>query len=63
MSVTMVLGVPTVKRESQSYLLPTLASLIECMSDEEKNMSLIIVFVAETDPDYVAVIAEKIKKQ
>ena len=63
MSVTMVLGVPTVKRESQSYLLPTLASLIECMGDEEKNMSLIIVFVAETDPDYVAVIAEKIKKQ
>ena len=35
------------KRESQSYLLPTLASLIESMNEEEKNDTLIIVFVAE----------------
>lgn len=44
---SLVLGVPTVKRESQSYLLPTLQSLIESMSDHEKNMSLIVVFIAE----------------
>jgi len=46
-TASMVLGIPTVKRESQSYLLPTLQSLIESMSAEEKNASLIIVFVAE----------------
>ena len=44
---SVVLGIPTVKRESQSYLLPTLASLIESMNSEEKNDTLIIVFVAE----------------
>ncbi|XP_046644334.1 alpha-1,3-mannosyl-glycoprotein 4-beta-N-acetylglucosaminyltransferase B-like isoform X1 [Daphnia pulicaria] len=60
---SIVLGVPTVKRESQSYLLPTLASLIASMNEEEKNDTLIIVFVAETDLEYVTVIAEKIKKQ
>jgi len=63
MHASVVLGVPTVKRESQSYLLPTLASLIESMSPEEKNDTLIIVFVAETDIEYVTVIADKIKKQ
>lgn len=45
--VSIVLGVPTVKRESQSYLLPTLASLIDSMTDEEKSISLIVVFIAE----------------
>ena len=47
LAASIVLGVPTVKRESQSYLLPTLASLIESMNEEEKNDTLIIVFVAE----------------
>jgi len=63
MLASVVLGVPTVKRESQSYLLPTLVSLIESMNDEEKNDTLIIVFVAETDIEFVSVIADKIKKQ
>ena len=46
-TASIVLGIPTVKRESQSYLLPTLQSLVESMNEEEKNASLIIVFVAE----------------
>lgn len=49
----MVLGVPTVKRESQTYLLPTLQNLIESMNEEEKNMTLIIVFVAEVVFNYL----------
>lgn len=60
---SVVLGVPTVKRESQTYLLPTLQNLIESMNEEEKNMTLIIVFVAETDIEYVTTITDKIKKQ
>lgn len=47
-----MLGVPTVKRESQSYLLPTLASLIASMNEEEKNDTLIIVFVAEVESNF-----------
>ncbi len=51
-AASIVLGVPTVKRESQSYLLPTLASLIASMNEEEKNDTLIIVFVAEVESDF-----------
>lgn len=60
--MSLVLGVPTVKREAQSYLLSTLASLIDGLSPEDRNRTLIIVFVAETDAAYVASVAEKIKK-
>ncbi|GBM44975.1 hypothetical protein AVEN_223057-1, partial [Araneus ventricosus] len=45
--VTMVLGIPTVKREVQSYLMSTLQNLIENMSPEERNDAVIIVFIAE----------------
>lgn len=41
------IGIPTAKRESENYLLPTLQSLIESMDEKEKNDSLIIVYVAE----------------
>ena len=51
-----MLGVPTVKRESQSYLLSTLASLIDSMNEEEKNDTLIIVFVAEVSVIYPPII-------
>jgi alpha-1,3-mannosylglycoprotein beta-1,4-N-acetylglucosaminyltransferase A/B len=43
----MVLGIPTVKREVQSYLLATLQNLIDSMSEEEAADSLIVIFIAE----------------
>ena len=46
-SASIVLGIPTAKRESHSYLLQTLQSLIESMDEKEKKDSLIIVYVAE----------------
>lgn len=45
--VSVVMGVPTVRREKQSYLMDTLQNLIEGMNVEEANDSLIVVFVAE----------------
>lgn len=59
LAASIVLGVPTVKRESQSYLLPTLASLIESMNEEEKNDTLIIVFVAEVSGFLRGIFREK----
>ncbi|KFM78820.1 Alpha-1,3-mannosyl-glycoprotein 4-beta-N-acetylglucosaminyltransferase B, partial [Stegodyphus mimosarum] len=61
--VTMVLGVPTVKREVQSYLMSTLQNLIENMSPEEQKDAVIIVFIAETDSDYVTRQASEIENQ
>uniref|UniRef100_A0A6Q2YTS2 Alpha-1,3-mannosyl-glycoprotein 4-beta-N-acetylglucosaminyltransferase A n=1 Tax=Esox lucius TaxID=8010 RepID=A0A6Q2YTS2_ESOLU len=51
--VSMVMGIPTVKRKVKSYLAETLHSLIDKLSSEEKLDCVIIVFVGETDTDYV----------
>nr|CAD7588589.1 unnamed protein product [Timema genevievae] len=45
--VSVVLGLPTVRRDMQSYLLATLQNLVDSMSPEEAADSLIVVFVAE----------------
>lgn len=45
--VSMILGVPTVKREVQSYLLTTLKNLIDRMTPDESADTLIVVLVAE----------------
>lgn len=50
--VSMVLGVPTVKREVQSYLMATLRNLLDRMSTAEIADTLIIVLVAEVSGPY-----------
>ncbi|KAK4288346.1 hypothetical protein Pmani_038619 [Petrolisthes manimaculis] len=62
-SATMVLGVPTVKRQVQSYLMTTLGNLIQSMTTEEMTQCLIVVFVAEWDLDYVRQVASQIERK
>lgn len=62
-SATMVLGVPTVKRQVQSYLMTTLRNLIDSMSLQEMDECIIVVFVAEWDIDYVRQVAAQIEKK
>ncbi|KFP72255.1 Alpha-1,3-mannosyl-glycoprotein 4-beta-N-acetylglucosaminyltransferase B, partial [Acanthisitta chloris] len=45
--VSLVMGIPTVKREKQSYLINTLHSLLYGLSEEQKKDCVIIIFVAE----------------
>lgn len=45
--VSMVIGVPTVKREKQNYLMDTLQNLVDGMNISEANDTLIVVFIAE----------------
>lgn len=45
--VTIVMGIPTVKRNVKSYLSETLRSLIDKLSPEEKLDCVIIVYVGE----------------
>lgn len=59
----MVLGVPTVKREVQTYLLATLRNLIDSMSEQELADTLIVVLIAETDMDYITQTANQIEVQ
>ncbi|XP_069026692.1 alpha-1,3-mannosyl-glycoprotein 4-beta-N-acetylglucosaminyltransferase B isoform X2 [Embiotoca jacksoni] len=60
--MSMVLGIPTVKREKQSYLVNTLSSLLFSLKSSQCRDLLIVIFVAETDSDYVGSVAESIRK-
>ncbi|KAL7043061.1 hypothetical protein ACKWTF_001377 [Chironomus riparius] len=61
--VSIVLGIPTVKRDKQSYLLSTLDNLITNMDEEEANDTMIVVFIGETDLEYVTEIAKQIQQR
>ncbi|XP_071395388.1 alpha-1,3-mannosyl-glycoprotein 4-beta-N-acetylglucosaminyltransferase A isoform X2 [Centroberyx affinis] len=61
--VSMVMGIPTVKRKVKSYLSETLRSLIDKLSPEEKLDCVIIVFVGETDVEYVHSVVAGLEKE
>ena len=48
-AVSVVLGVPTVRREAQSYLLSTIANLIDSMDEKEQLETLIVVSISEVN--------------
>ena len=51
------------KRQFQSYLVTTLQSVLENMTKEEMEDSLVIIFIAETEPEDVYLISQEIQKQ
>ncbi|XP_039736174.1 alpha-1,3-mannosyl-glycoprotein 4-beta-N-acetylglucosaminyltransferase B isoform X2 [Pteropus medius] len=59
--VSVVMGIPSVRREVHSYLTDTLHSLISELSPQEKEDSVIVVLIAETDSQYTSVVTENIK--
>ncbi|XP_059055295.1 alpha-1,3-mannosyl-glycoprotein 4-beta-N-acetylglucosaminyltransferase A-like [Achroia grisella] len=56
-----VLGIPTVKRDKESYLLATLTHLVEGLTDNYKNSTLIVVMIGETNLEYVINTARQIE--
>ncbi|XP_061482882.1 alpha-1,3-mannosyl-glycoprotein 4-beta-N-acetylglucosaminyltransferase A isoform X4 [Rhineura floridana] len=61
--VSMVMGIPTVKRKVKSYLTETLHSLIDKLSPEEKLDCVMVVFIGETDLDYVNGVVASLEKE
>ncbi|XP_023599657.1 alpha-1,3-mannosyl-glycoprotein 4-beta-N-acetylglucosaminyltransferase B [Myotis lucifugus] len=59
--VSVVMGIPSVRREVHSYLTDTLHSLISELSPQEKEDSVIVVLIAETDPQYTSLVTDNIK--
>uniref|UniRef100_A0A674AVZ3 Alpha-1,3-mannosyl-glycoprotein 4-beta-N-acetylglucosaminyltransferase B n=1 Tax=Salmo trutta TaxID=8032 RepID=A0A674AVZ3_SALTR len=59
--VSIVMGVPSVKREVHSYLTDTLSSLMTELSAAEKEDCVIVVFIAETDQQYANSVADNLK--
>lgn len=45
--VSMVFGVPTVRRQQQTYLIQTLINIVSNMNQTEQKDSLIVVMIAE----------------
>ncbi|XP_039300540.1 alpha-1,3-mannosyl-glycoprotein 4-beta-N-acetylglucosaminyltransferase B-like [Nilaparvata lugens] len=59
--VSVAFGIPTVKREDQIYVLATLQNLLDGMSQVEKDNTIIIVLIAETNEDYILQITNSIQ--
>ncbi|XP_068631065.1 alpha-1,3-mannosyl-glycoprotein 4-beta-N-acetylglucosaminyltransferase A-like isoform X2 [Battus philenor] len=59
--VDVVVGIPTVRRDKESYLLITLTHLINGLTADDANSTLIVVFVGETDLEYVLNTAKQIE--
>ncbi|XP_051820557.1 alpha-1,3-mannosyl-glycoprotein 4-beta-N-acetylglucosaminyltransferase-like protein MGAT4D [Antechinus flavipes] len=59
--VSVVMGIPTIKREKESYLIRTLNSLFFQMSTLDEEDCLVIIFVAEVDETYINDLAKIIK--
>ncbi|KFV05041.1 Alpha-1,3-mannosyl-glycoprotein 4-beta-N-acetylglucosaminyltransferase B, partial [Pterocles gutturalis] len=59
--VSLVMGIPTVKREKQYYLMNTLHSLLYELSEEQKNDCVIIIFIAEVGLNVKVHVAESVK--
>ena len=53
-AVSIVMGIPTIKRERDSYLLQTLESLLSNLDEMEQEDCLIVVFVGEVIIDLVS---------
>lgn len=62
-NVSFVIGIPTVKRDKQSYLIETIKSLIDNLNTEDIERVLIVIFIAEPfNIEYVRTTAEQIEK-
>ncbi|XP_043925394.1 alpha-1,3-mannosyl-glycoprotein 4-beta-N-acetylglucosaminyltransferase B isoform X2 [Protopterus annectens] len=59
--VSIVMGIPSVKREVHSYLTDTLNSLISELNPAEKEDCVIVVLIAETDAEYTNKVADSIQ--
>ncbi|XP_008284328.1 alpha-1,3-mannosyl-glycoprotein 4-beta-N-acetylglucosaminyltransferase B [Stegastes partitus] len=60
--VSIVMGVPSVKREVHSYLTDTLSSLMSELSATEKDDCVIVVLIAEADQQYASSVADNLKR-
>ena len=45
--VALAIGIPTVKRDVQTYLLDTINSVVQAMTEDEKQDVVVVVLIAE----------------
>lgn len=61
-NASFVIGIPTVKRDKQSYLIETIKSLLDNINEQDAERLLIVIFIAEPfDIEYVRTTAHEIE--
>jgi alpha-1,3-mannosylglycoprotein beta-1,4-N-acetylglucosaminyltransferase A/B len=62
-NISFIIGIPTVKRDKQSYLIETIKSLIDNLNPNDIERTLIVIFIAEPfDIEYVRTTAHELEK-
>ncbi|CAG4977688.1 unnamed protein product [Colias eurytheme] len=56
-----VIGIPTVRRDKEAYIMDTLKTLVEGLTEEDRKDTIIIIYVGETDMMYVIDLAKQIE--
>ena len=51
--VTLAFGIPSIARERQSYLAGTLRSLLQGLTEEDKNDIVLIVFIGDVSALFI----------
>ncbi|XP_050407809.1 alpha-1,6-mannosyl-glycoprotein 4-beta-N-acetylglucosaminyltransferase [Patella vulgata] len=59
----LTIGVPTINRTGDTYLLNTIESLVSSMSESEKKDVIILIFLADTDQAVKSVLSTEIMKK
>ncbi|XP_056007595.1 alpha-1,3-mannosyl-glycoprotein 4-beta-N-acetylglucosaminyltransferase C-like [Ostrea edulis] len=59
----LTIGIPTVKREKDEYILNTVQSIVNCTRKEELQEIYIVVFLADFDEDWKANISKHLRQQ
>lgn len=52
-NATVAIGIPSVKRQGQDYLVPTMESLVRHLTEEQKKDTVFVIYLGETDTDYL----------
>ena len=62
-NTSFVIGIPTVKRDKQSYLVETIKSLIDNLNHQDIERLLLVIFIAEPfDLEYVRTTAHELER-
>lgn len=52
-NATVAIGIPSIKRQGQDYLISTIESLVRHLTDEQKKDTIFVIYIGETDIEYL----------
>ena len=52
-NATVAIGIPSIKRQGQDYLISTVESLVRHLTDQQKKETIFVLYIGETDTEYL----------